>query len=1266
VVFEADLPLTPHGSFAGKFNLDEAAALGYYRIELAISTQEYRYYSIGFNVGEYVAPEFSVTATPAQDQVVQGDTIDVLVESTYFFGGAVSDSTIVWSVLSANYNFTPTDIDGYYDFTDFNYDEGPGEYYGSFGEEIATGEAKTDVEGKFLISLPADLGKRTQSQEYTIEARVVDESDYLVAGRTTVVVHQGLVYLGLRPERYISQAGDEAAVELLSLDWESQPVADQEVSYRVVERFWSSVQQEDELGRTIWTWEVEEKAIDDAEGQVTTDENGLARITFVPPNAGTYKVYASTRDERGNEIRSATFMWVSGSDYVSWRQQNSDRFDLISDKQSYNVGDTAEILIASPFQGPVTALVTVERGDILQREVITLETNSQVYRLPITAEHSPNIFVSVLIVKGVDENNPYAQFRMGLIQLDVDSQQFEMTVEVTPQLPPDGFVGPGDEVTYQVKTTDWQGNPVSAEVGISVTDLAVLSIASPNSGPLKDYFYSQRSISVRTSTALTISVDRTTQTIIDTIKGGGGGGDEAGIFDIRQEFVDTPGWQPSLVTDENGEATYTLTLPDNLTIWRLDARAVTDGANGPMLVGQTTSDVQSTKPLLIRTLTPRFLIVGDVVSLGAIVNNNTDSEQTVEVSMEGTGFSLVEGEALTQTVTIPAKGRQRVNWTATILDVEGVDLTFYARNEDDTYTDASKPTATQGQPLPVYRYETPETVGTGGFLSAGGGRSEGISLPRRFEVDRGTLTIELDRSLAAAAAEGLDYLQNFAHQCTEQTVSRFLPNVITSRALQQLGIFDPELKANLDEQVNFGLQRLYSTQKVDGGWGWFPESRSNPYVTAYALLGLDEARSSGYSVDQTIINNAAAYLQSWIDGLPADSQAWELDQQAFLVYVMSKVGFFQPSPASRLYEERLRLSKDAVMFLALGLGLMNPEDSRLPTLRDDLISSLILSATGAHWEDSYNPYTWTTNTRTTALGLTTLLTLDPTNELIPQIVRWLMVARQGDAWETTQETAWSVMALTDWMVVSGDLRPDYSFSVALNGSDLAQNLPANAENATDGETLRVAVADLLADEVNRLTFLRTDGAGNLYYRAYLEAYLPVAEVDPISKGIVIDRKYYLIDPDNRQLSAEEEAARQPITSATAGDEVEVVLTIILPQDLHYAVIEDPIPAGSGAVDSNLLTTSILAQESFEGESEWGWWWSWYTRREFRDEKVVLYADYLPAGTYEYRYTLRLGLPGQYNVLPPHGQEFYFPEVYGRGAGSTFTILARPEEDTPTE
>ncbi|MCS7261610.1 MAG: hypothetical protein NZ765_12680, partial [Anaerolineae bacterium] len=68
-----------------------------------------------------------------------------------------------------------------------------------------------------------------------------------------------------------------------------------------------------------------------------------------------------------------------------------------------------------------------------------------------------------------------------------------------------------------------------------------------------------------------------------------------------------------------------------------------------------------------------------------------------------------------------------------------------------------------------------------------------------------------------------------------------------------------------------------------------------------------------------------------------------------------------------------------------------------------------------------------------------------------------------------------------------------------------------------------------------------------------------------------------------------------------------------------------------------------------------YWWHWYSRSELRDEKVVLFADYLPKGTYEYSYTMRATTAGDFHVIPTLAWEFYFPEVFGRSEGRMLYI-----------
>lgn len=1249
VVFDEDIPLTPFGTFSGEFNIADDAGLGFYRINVELPRGSDFYYEgggVSFSVAEYRVPEFQVEVSADQDQVVQNDTVQVLVDSSYFFGGSVSNADVEYSVQAEPY-FFEYDGPGFYDFYDIDADAGPGEFYGFFSEQIASGSGTTNADGTFLIELPADLEDATQSQTWTVEATVRDESGLTVSGRAEVIVHKGMIYIGARPTDYVGVAGQESEIEIVAVDWDSQPIANQTIDVEVVERRWNNVQEEDEAGRTIWTWEVEEIPL--TTGTVTTDDRGRVLYTFTPPTGGIYKVKIQTRDEAGNEVIAATTLWVAGQDYVSWRQQNSNRVDLIADQSDYNIGDTAEILITSPFQGEVEALITVERGSVLTAEQITMDSNSDVYELPITEDYAPNIFVSVMIIKGVDENNPVAGFRMGMVELGVEIDRKQITINATPDREQ---AGPRETVTYTIETTDWKGDPVQAEVGVALTDLASLSVGEPNSEPILRFFYGQQGNSVRTGTPLTINTDQMTATVIDTIKGGGGGFGEGGIFDIREDFIDTAFWDATVVTDQNGRAEIAVMLPDNLTTWRLDTRAVTRGDDGLTLVGQNTFDLLSTKPLLIRPVTPRFLVVDDVVTLAAVVNNNTEDALPVEVFIEGSGFTM-QGD-VSQTVTVPAGGSQRINWPVTINDVAHLDVTFFANGDDGEYTDASKPPLGQGDDrlIPVYKYEAPDTVGTAGVMREPGSRTEAIALPQRFDVTQGELNISVDPSLAATTIDGLTYLQNFPHQCIEQTVSRFLPNIMTYRALDSLGVADAELEAELDRAVNFALQRLFAQQKPNGGWGWFVQDNANPLTTAYALIGLTEARDAGFAVSDSVIDNAQNYLRSNLIVPGPDKAFWELNRQTFVLYALARSGAPDVARTATMYEHRDRLDYYSKAFLALTFNLIDPTDSsRTDTLVSDLINGSVLSATGVHWEEEQTDiWNWNTDTRTTAIVLDALVKLRPDNDLLPNVVRWLMTARTADAWETTQETAWAVMALTDWMVNTGELNPDYSYSLALNGSTLVV-ADATTETVRDSQHLVVDVVNLLHDQANELVIERSDGQGVLYYTAHLQVYLPVPEIEPANQGVVVQRQY--VSPETGE----------PIIEARVGDLVEVRLTIITPNDLYYAVVEDPIPAGTEGVNPQLATSQQIGTRPGLDNRDplsqgWGWWY--FSNIEFRDEKVVLYSTYLPAGTYEYVYSIRAGLEGEYNVIPATGYQFYMPEVYGRSAGSTFTVLPAAE------
>ncbi|MCX6092660.1 MAG: alpha-2-macroglobulin, partial [Candidatus Bipolaricaulota bacterium] len=495
---------------------------------------------------------------------------------------------------------------------------------------------------------------------------------------------------------------------------------------------------------------------------------------------------------------------------------------------------------------------------------------------------------------------------------------------------------------------------------------------------------------------------------------------------LRDNFVDAAYWNAAVTTDADGRAALDVKLPDNLTTWVVRAVGVTTDTK----VGEATIETLVTKPLLIRPVTPRFFVVGDRVRLAASVTNQTSGDLDVEMTLASTGLSL-EGPAV-QTLAVPAGSERQATWWVTVGNIESVDLAFSA--VAGGLSDAARPRLTTGPEgtIPVYRYNAPETIGTAGDLRQAGSRTETIALPADYDAEASRLDVRLDVSLAAAMREGLGYLEHFEYECTEQVVSRFLPNVLTYRALRLLGIEDADLAARLHDLVLEGLEKLYVRQNSDGGWGWWDGESSSPYLTAYAMYALLRLQESDTLVRSDVVDRAGRYLETTLVSEQDLGTYREANRQAWVLYVLSLAGRSDPagSYASQLFGHRAKLSHYGKAYLAMALDRLGAPRTEIDTLLSDLVNASIQSATGMHWEEAdYDWWAMNTDTRSTGIILDAFVELDPKNALLPNVVRWLMVARKGGIWETTQETAWSLVALTDWMVATGELDANYTYGL---------------------------------------------------------------------------------------------------------------------------------------------------------------------------------------------------------------------------------------------
>jgi uncharacterized protein YfaS (alpha-2-macroglobulin family) len=1262
-VYSATLALSEFGTFNASFPLERGARLGSYSMAVGYSgaaagdgtSTPSPQVSGSFSVAEYRKPAFEVIVTPAKPDLIQGDALEVGVAAHYFSGGAVANAPVRWRLLADPLYFTPEsaanfsfeDLDDAYGW--YRWDASQQQ---AAGEQVADGQATTDGQGNFSLKLPATLGKDNHSRTLTLDVEVTDVDGQVIAAQGMVNLHAGAFYIGLRPDGYVVQAGQPQSVSIVTLDPQGQPVANRALKLSLYKRTWNSVRQQGADGRLYWTSSYSDTLIETKDA--TTDAQGRGSASFTPKDGGEYRIGAEGRDDAGHIVKSSAYSWVYGGD-VFWGVNDTNRVDLIADKSSYKPGDTAGVLVTAPYKG-MSALMTIERGEVIEHKLFTLQGTTELLQVPIRAEHAPNVYVSVVLVKPAGGDVRVPDLRVGLVNLPISTEQQELTISVTPDKPE---AGPRDQVSYTVTATDHSGKGVRAEVGLALVDKAVLSLADDPNPTFKQAFYTRRPLGVFTSQSLTALVDRVTLKLQPGDKGGGGGANSEAL--IRRDFPDTAYWNPAVVTGDDGTAKVTLTLPDNLTTWRMIARGLTSDTR----VGQVATDLVATKPLLVRPALPRFLTAGDKLAIQAVVQNSAaspiDATVTLEIeAQDGQAAGLLAlGADAKQTVQAPANGTVVVRWPADARAAGNVRMRFTVQGgglEDRVE-----------QALRIQRFTTPEIIASAGQVYDTTVETIGAqpAIPGSQPADQGELDLELTPSLAAGVDSTLSYLEQYPYFCSEQTVSRFLPNAVTYRLVGALGQapLQAGLKASLESNLAIGLQRLYALQHLDGGWGWWEDDDSQAYLSAYVVQGLIEAKRAGYAVDQARLDKGVAYLLSVLENQASDNQAAGASQlsalsaRSYVLFVLNEAGQPDRGRTVALYEKREQLSIYGRAYLLMTLKAIGGEDDRVRVLVGNLMSTAIMHAADAHWEEpEQDAWNMSSDTRSTALALQALVRADPGNFLIPNAVRYLMGQRGEGHWRTTQESAVSLIALADYIAQSGELVADYTYSASLDGKMLKQGA-VNRDNLKQPISIVMSLADLKLGggsqlELQRQAAAGQTGQGRLYYTLRMRYAQDAAAVQALDQGIGVAREYSAVDTDTLSPTG------QLVTQARLSDVVQVRLTITVPEDVRYLAVEDMLPAGLEPLDTSLRTTSAAARDAElqNADAERPYWW-YFSQTSIHDNRVALFATSLPKGTYHYTYLARATTPGEFKTMPALAYQMYAPEVFGRSAGATFSVVA---------
>lgn len=1209
-------PISSYGTANGSFILPEDAQPGIY----VLQTSDEPAASVTFRVVEYRKPEMELLVQFHSSEVQKGQDIQATVQANDYYGAPVGNLPIHWKLyamqddLNLPANLQSGAISAFWA-------EVPVSSYAAPGVVLTEGDARTDADGNLLLSFPAtmldQLIRDEGRQKLTLEVTAQNQSAYPVSNRASLIVHPANFYIGVRPESWKGQVGQEIGYIIQTVGWNREPSPAHALRGEFLRMSWKQPSPEE---ISIGAGQLVPEYFLVSSSDFKTDERGQARLTFTPPQPGVYML-----EIKGDGAMTQVITWVEGDGEAIWPDLPDQRLILTRDAKSYRPGQTAHVLIPNPFGATALALVTMERGRVMHTpQSLIMDGSGFDLELVLGDEDAPNIFVSVVLLGKTAEGRP--DFRVGYIEIPVEPSAYMLHMTLTPQ--PNRTM-PGGEVSFKMNITDSSGKPVQGEFSLAIVDKAIFALTETNTPGITDAFYSPQPLGLETSLSLAGHARR----MASGKERPESGETAVPLLVLRDKLADTAYWQAAIETDVNGEAEVSMKLPDHLTTWV----AILRGLSKDTRVGEARAEVVTGKDLLVQPMTPAFLVSGDRVELAAIVQNNTRNDLTVEVSLQAAGFILDEPAQALQRITLTAGGKQRVSWRGTVQDTDQVELIFTAQS--DNLQDVARPE--QGK-IPVLRYKVPQTLGVAGVLNESGERLETINLPRSFIPGGGQLRIELAPSLAASLLGDLKVLKYSPQDFIEPQLSALLSNVQTLRAFQILGADLPSLKSDLEAAVTSEQTSLIRSQNADGGWGWRAGAQSDPHTSAYAIYGLSLAAQSGFMVDSAIIQKAQDYLIAILQSQPPDSQ--DPDELAFMYYALRRSGNTDVFPED-LYELRGQMSNRGKSLLAMTLHDIDANDMRAVDLLSELKDSAQRSSTGVYWNAPVSDGdAWATSTLSTAAVTLALTDLEPQSPFLVDAVRYLVANRRlSGGWESSYETAWAILALTNVLKVSGDLSANYSFSASLNDV-LVLNGQMSGDSFSTPISTNIPIGDLKPDEPNALRFLRDGEGGNLYYRAYLELYRPVESVDPLQNGILLSRQYY----DSRcQLQS-----CSPIAQVNLSDHRPVVvrLTLTVPEAISYLVIEDYIPAGSEIINRQFGAASPGRASSPQEKGG-----RYFTPPVATADRIRWVAQNIPPGLYELTYELVPLHAGEFRVLPARAYAYYFPRVEGSSGGSLFTI-----------
>ncbi len=1299
------------GGFNLSFELPEAANLGEAWIELEVTDTNGSFRATTYHtvqIQEFRTPEFEVTAR--QESVAPFFTAEpatVAVDAEYYAGGGLPDAEVDWRVTTSTTRYAPPNWD------DFNFGIWQPWWGGGFGSggfdevsaadydvcfdcppgeepNVARHSGRTDATGTHFLRIDFDAPEVDLPATVTAEATVFDVNRQAWASRTDLLVHPARYYVGLRTDRPFVEQGTPLRVDTAVTDVEGDVVAGRTVEVVTGRVEWVSVD-------GTWT----EELADEQTCTVTSTADPRkdpARCEFTTDIGGQYRITAVVTDDDGHQNRSELTQWVTGGQGRPTRGVDQQEVTVVPDQEHYEPGDTAELLVQAPF-APATGLVTVLRGGIVSAYSFDAPDGSAVVEIPIEDEHIPNLTVQVDMVgaaeRVADDGTPLpdapARPAFATTQLDLSIPPLSRALAVT-ATPAEAAVTPGADTNVTVEVRGPDGNPVSgANVAVVVVDEAVLALTGYDLADPLDVFYSDVYSEVFTEySRQSIVLDRAD--LVVTGDGGTDGADEAsedspvpatsapdsddsdepadteggrtlatasGAIDVRADFDALALYAPDESTGADGTVNVDVSLPDNLTRYRVMAVAI-DGADH---FGKGESTLTARLPVMVRPSAPRFLNFGDEFELPLVVQNQTDEDLDVDVVVQTANLTLsaavdgVDGvggaddddepnsDTTGRRVTVPANDRVEVRFATSADDVGTARFRVVAVSGD--MADAAT------VDLPVYTPATAEAFATYGVVDDGA-IAQPLLAPEGVFPQFGGLEINTSSTALQALTDAVLYLHEYPYGSPDGYASRIMAVAALRDVLDAFDADGLPSTSDLNARIADDIEQLVAFQNDDGGFPWWQRGqRSVPWVSIQATHALVLAEEAGYPVPSDSLARALDHIAD-IERFFAQDEDEHLRHtlSAYALHVRDLAGDRDTTKAADLYE---RAGDDLELDALAWLWPVLDDASFDATIEREFINRAVETAGAATFATDYGENAYLiahSDRRTDGVVLHALLTKRPESDLIPKVVAGLLGNQRQGRWNNVQENSFILLAMKRYFDTFEAIEPDFVARAWLGDLFAAEHVYAG--RTTDRATSIVPTDELIANGDTDVVVAK-DGAGRLYYRLGLRYAPDDLQLDARDEGFVVDRVYEGVDdPDDVRLRAD------GTWEIRAGATVRVRLTMVADARRTHVALIDPLPAGLEPLNPSLAVSQTPSPDEPDDSSaqpfgDWCWCWQWFEHQNLRDDRAEAFTSYLAGGTYEYTYVARATTPGTFVVPPTRAEEVYAPEVFGRSASTTVVV-----------